>query len=75
MTTTLGTLLIIVLKCFWITNIEYEKKKITVPEKTLFLVLPYLGPLSLQNRTKLRKSLKAFLIVTSYRLCLKVKAN
>ena len=29
---------------------------ITVPKKTLFLVLPYLGPLSLQTRTKLRKS-------------------
>ena len=31
---------------------------ITVPKKTLFLVLPYLRPLSLQTRTKLRKSLK-----------------
>ena len=31
---------------------------ITVPKKTSFLVLPYLGPLSLQIRTKLRKSLK-----------------
>ena len=27
----------------------------TMPKKTLFLVLPYLGPLSLQTRTKLRK--------------------
>ena len=34
---------------------------ITVPKKTLFLVLPYLGPLSLQTRTKLRKSLKGIL--------------
>ena len=33
----------------------------TVPKKTLFLVLPYLGPLSLQTRTKLRKSLKGIL--------------
>ena len=32
-----------------------------MPEKTLFLVLPYLGPLSLQTRTKLRKSLKGIL--------------
>ena len=31
---------------------------ITVPKTTLFLVLPYLGSLSLQTRTKLRKSLK-----------------
>ena len=34
---------------------------ITVPKKTLLLVLPYLGPLSLQTRTKLRKSLKGIL--------------
>ena len=34
-----------------------EKK--TVPKKTLFLVLPNHGPLSLETRTKLRKSLKA----------------
>ena len=32
-----------------------------MPKKTLFLVLPYLGPLSLQTRTKLRKSLKGIL--------------
>ena len=35
--------------------------KKTVPKKTLFLVLPYLGPLSLQTRTKLRKYLKGIL--------------
>ena len=38
-----------------------QEKVITVPKKTLFLVLPYLGPLSLQTRTKLRKSLKGIL--------------
>ena len=38
-----------------------REKVITVPMKTLFLVLPYLGPLSLQTRTKLRKSLKGIL--------------
>ena len=32
-----------------------------MPKKTLFLVLPYLGPLSLQTRTKLRKPLKGIL--------------
>ena len=32
-----------------------------MPKKTLFLFLPYLGPLSLQTRTKLRKSLKDIL--------------
>ena len=35
-----------------------REKVITVPKKTLFLVLPYLAPLSLQNRTKLKRSLK-----------------
>ena len=34
---------------------------ITVPKKPLFLVLPYLGRLSLQTRTKLRKFLKGIL--------------
>ena len=34
-----------------------REKVITVPKKTLSLVLPYLGPFSLQTRTKLRKSL------------------
>ena len=38
-----------------------REKMITVPKKTLFLVLPYLGPLSLQTRTKLRKPLKGIL--------------
>ena len=32
-----------------------------MPKKTLLLVLPYLRPLSLQTRTKLRKSLKGIL--------------
>ena len=34
---------------------------ITLPKETLFLVLPYLGPLPLQTRIKLRKSLKGIL--------------
>ena len=38
-----------------------REKVITVPKKTFFLELPYLGPLSLQTRTKLRKSLKGIL--------------
>ena len=38
-----------------------REKVITVLKKTLFLVLPYLAPLSLQTRTKLRKSLKGIL--------------
>ena len=34
---------------------------ITVPKKTLVLVLPNFGPLSFQTRAKLRKSLKCIL--------------
>ena len=60
-TTILRTLFIIVIKSLWITNNRIQEKVITVPKKTLFLVLPYLGPLSLQTRTKLRKSLKGIL--------------
>ena len=38
-----------------------QEKVVTVPKKTLFIVLLYLGQLSLQTRTKLRKSLKGIL--------------
>ena len=38
-----------------------QEKVITVPKKTLLLVLLYIGTLSLQTRTKLRKSLKGIL--------------
>ena len=38
-----------------------REKVITAPKKTFFLVLPYLGPLSLQPRTKSRKALKGIL--------------
>ena len=48
-------------KVFLDNNYRVREKVITVPKKTLFLVLPYLGPLSLQTRTKLRKSLKDIL--------------
>ena len=39
-----------------------EEKVITVPKKPLYIVLPYLEPLSLQNRTKLKILLKVFSI-------------
>ena len=42
-------------------NNRIQEKVITVPKKSLFLVLTYLVPLSLQTRTKLRKSLKGIL--------------
>ena len=45
-------------KVFLDNKCRIQEKVITVPKKTLFVVLPYLGPLSLQTRTKLRKSLK-----------------
>ena len=48
-------------KVFLDNKYRIQEKVITVPKKTLFLVLPYLGPLSLQTRTKLRKSLKDIL--------------
>ena len=38
-----------------------QEKVIIGSKKPLFLVFPYLGPLSLQTRTKLRKSLKGIL--------------
>ena len=52
-----------------------QEKAITVPKEPFFLVLPYLGTLSLQTRTKLRKSLKSILIVANNRLCLRIKTN
>ena len=48
-------------KVFLDNKYRVREKVITVPMKTLFLVLPYLGPLSLQTRTKLRKFLKGIL--------------
>ena len=48
-------------KVFLDKKYRIQEQVITVPKKTLFLVLPYLGPLSLQTRTELRKSLKGIL--------------
>ena len=48
-------------KVFLDSKYRLQEKVITVPKKTLVLVLPYLGPLSLQIRTNLRKSLKGIL--------------
>ena len=44
-------------KVFLDNKYRIQEKVITVPKETLFLVLPYLGPLSLQTRIKSRKSL------------------
>ena len=40
------------LKVFLDNKNRIQENVITVPKKTLFLVLPYLGPLPLQTRTK-----------------------
>ena len=55
-------------KCFkkFMDNIHVVKETtLTVEKKPLVLVLPYLGSISLQFRTKLKNSLKTFLIVGS----------
>ena len=63
-------------KVFLDNKYRVKEKVITVHKKTLFLVLPYLGPVSLQTRKYLKGNIsKVFLIVASYRLCLKVKTN
>ena len=61
-------------KRFWLTN-RIQEKVLTVPKKPLCLVLPYLGPLSLQTRTKLRKTFKGILKYFKLQLCLKSKTN
>ena len=46
---------------------------ITVENKTLFLSLPYLGDISLQTRTKLKKSLKGLLNSCKLQIVFKTK--
>ena len=61
-------------KVFLDNKYRVREKVITVPKKTLFLVkLPYLGPLSLHTRTKLRKSLKG--ILNCYKLQIVFKSQ
>ena len=48
-------------KLFLNNKYRIQQKVITVPKKTLFFVLPYIGPLSLQTKTKLNKSVKSIL--------------
>ena len=55
------TLSIIALTRFMGNKHRIHEKVITVPEKPLFLALPYLGPLSLLTKTKLRNSPKGIL--------------
>ena len=50
-----------IFKVFLDNKYRRQEKVTTAPKKTLFLVLPNHGPLSLETRTKLRKSLNAML--------------
>ena len=45
-----------------------RSQSITVEKKTLLMSLPYLGEISLQTRTKLRKSLKGLLNSCNFKL-------
>ena len=65
----LRTLSIKHLKRFSIVNFEFTKNN--SPKKPLFLVFTYLGPLSLQTRTKLRKSFRGILICCKYQIVFK----
>ena len=47
----------------------------TVPKKSWFLALSYLGPLSFKTRTKLKKSLKLIINCCKLHLRLRVKTN
>ena len=47
----------------------------TVEKKTLLMSLSYLGEMSLQTRTMLRKSLKGLLNSYKFHIVLKVKGN
>ena len=64
-------------RCFnlFLTTIHILKENLSTVEKTFQLVLPYLGAILMQTRTKLRKSIKAYLTVLNNRLFLKAKIN
>ena len=62
-------------KVFLDNKYRVREKVITVPKKNLFLVLLYLGPLSLQTRTKLRKSLKGILNCCKSQIAFKSQNN
>ena len=50
-----------------------KQQVITVPKKLLFIVLTYLGPLSLQTRTKSRKAIKGVLNCSKLQILFKSK--
>ena len=65
-------------KCFkkFMYNIYLVKETtVKVLKQPLVLVLPYLGSISLQTRTKLKESLKTFLLVASCKHCLRIRLD
>ena len=57
-------------------NIHVVKQTtLTVEKKPLVLVLPYLGSISLQTRTKLKKSLKNILNCRKLQIVFKIKTR
>ena len=57
-------------------NIHIVKEiTLTVKKKPLVLVFPYLGLISLQTRTKLKKPLKTSLIDVNCKQCLKIRPD
>ena len=52
-----------------------KETTLTVEKKLLVLVLPYLGSLSLQTRTKLKKSLKNILNCCKFQIVLQNKTR
>ena len=73
----IGYPLSIIDSCFktFVDELFIKRPQLTIVEmKTLFLSLPYIGKISLQTRTKLRKSLKG-LLTANFKLFLKAKGN
>ena len=65
-------------RCFplFLNRIHVLKEKVpAVEKKSLRLVFPYLGTISMQTRTKLQKYIKGYVTAVNYRLFLKVKIN
>ena len=48
---------------------------LTTEKKPLALIFTYLDSISLQTRTKLKKSLKTFLIIVNCKKCLKIRPD
>ena len=70
-----GTLIDNCFKTF-VDNLFIKRSQLTTGEKkTLFLSLPYLGEISSQTKTKLKKSFEVLIISCKFKLFLKTKGN